>query len=421
MDTKSLLHVEEDLRQQNKVVDKHIASLHGRIEQGIEKQHIFEKAFMKLESGRDWESRQKVNKEKELTLAKAEVQTKRDQMASISAHADEVRSQVRVLEDKMLSLKNEKEYIEAHYAKPTILDVVDGKLNHLGPISHRILNKTLHTLLFPGISSGVAGVDRLRQHMRGSTQHVAIVSTLTIYGFLVCLVWLVFRAYRRITGRLTLSRMIFTADMTFSAFWAFLGVWSIALLEDPIAIMRHHSEPMLVGVQLIMAFVILCFIFIRCVSLSATLQGIEGLELVACLVIVQHYCQAVWTPSLTDGDTNVGAEVYLGYGLGHLILAARRARSQVLCKHSKEGTSRAKGLLKNSDQDSETGVAWLSSQMRLVALAIEAMLFTVSPRPDPITTDSPRYRPDEQSIDDNDRQYLHLTENGESDDNSSEY
>jgi hypothetical protein len=428
MDTESLLHVEGDLRRQNKVVDKHIASLHGRIEQATEKQHALEKAFKKLESGRDWESRQKMSKEKELSLAKAEMQTKRDQMSSISAHADEVRRQIRALEDKMVSLKMAQEDAESRYANPTILDIVDGKIDHLGPTPHRILNKTLHTLLFPGISSGVAGVERLRSHIRGSTQHVAIVSTLAIYAFLVCLIWCCVRAYRRVTGNLTLSRIMFTADMTFAAFWVFVCVWSFALLDDPIAIMRRHNEPLLIATQLLIAIALFWYVSIRCVSLAATLRGTEGLELVACLFIIQHYYQAVWAPSLTDGDTIVGGGVYLAYGSGHLILAARRARSQVLTKQAPRFESQDRIPLKGNETlsvEQETaqvgGFTWFLHQMRLVALAVEALLFTVTPRPDAVAGGCAEYEPtDEPASYDQGRLDVSATDYGDTEDTCSE-
>lgn len=420
MDTESLLHVEGDLRQQNKVVDKHIASLHGRIEQAREKQHALEIAFKKLESGRDWESRQKMNKEAELNLAEAEMQTKRDQMASISAHADEVRKQIRTLENKMISIKTARDDMEARYANPTIVDVVDGKLHHLGPTSHAVFNKTLHTLLFPGLSSGVASVGRLRQHMRGSTQHVAIASTLTIYSFLVFLVWLIVRGYRRITGRLTLSRMLFTADMAFSAFWTFVGAWSLALMDDPIAIMRRHNEAMLLAAQWIIAFVTAWYIFIRCVSFAATMDGREGLELVSCLFIIQHYYQSAWVPSFSDEETYVGGQVFFLYAAGHLILAARRARSQVLSKRKARDTLKGSALFEDRAESSEQGFSWFFSQMRLVALAVEALLFTVSPRPDPSNIESCRYRAQDGVEARGCSSAAYMTDYGESDETSSE-
>lgn len=420
MDTESLLHVEGDLRQQNKVVDKHIASLHGRIELAGEKQRVLEKAFKKLESGRDWESRQKLNKEKELSLAKAEMQTKRDQMATISAHADEIRKQIRALENKMVSIKGAGEDIEARYANPTILDVVDGQLDHLGPTSHTVLNKTLHTLLFPGFSSGAASVDRLRQHMRGSTQHVAIASTLTIYSFLVFLVWLIVRGYRRLTGRLTLSRMLFTADLAFCAFWTFVGVWSLALMEDPIAIMRRHNEAMLIASQWIIAFAIVWYIFIRCVSFAATMHGKEGFELFSSLFIIQHYYQSVWVPSFSEADTYVGGQVFFLYAGGHLVLAARRARSQVLSKQTPHNSIGGTALPEEFSGSSEQGFSWFLSQMRLVALAVEALLFAASPRPDPLDERALNQSHDEPMA----RARglgLYMTDYDESDESCSEY
>lgn len=418
MDTESLLHVEGDLRQQNKVVDKHIASLHGRIEQARAKQHDLEIAFKKLESGRDWESRQKLNKEAELSLAKAEMQTKRDQMASISAHADEVRKQIRALENKMMSIKTARDDVEARYANPTILDVVDGKLHHLGPTSHAVLNKTLHTLLFPGLSSGVASVGRLRQHMRGSTQHVAIASTLTIYSFLIFLVWLLVRGYRRVTGRLTLSRMLFSADMAFSAFWIFVGAWSVALTDDPIAIMRRHNEAMLLAAQWIIAFASVWYIFIRCVSFAATMDVKEGFELVSCLFIIQHYYQSAWVPSFSDADTYVGGQVFFLYAGGHLILAARRARSQVLSKRQNRDNLRGKAVFEDVSESSEQGFSSFFSQMRLVALAVEALLFTVSPRPDPIGSEHGQYRSRNGTEARACGSGIYMTDYGESDDDA---
>lgn len=382
MDTESLLHVEHDLRQQNKIVDKHIASLHGKLTKAEEKQKQLAREFKKLESGRDWEGRQKVNKEKELSMAKAEMETKRDQMATISAHADQVRKQIRELEAKMQSLSLQKQADEVRFANPTILDVVDAKVEQMSPTVQRVLNKTLHTLIFPGLSSGASGAEHLRSHLRSSTQHMAIASTFAIYAFIICLIALVFRAYRQITGNLTLTKIIFTGDMCFTAFWCFICLWGVGLLDDPLIVMKRHNESISIAVQLTIGAAVLLYIAVRCLSLAATLHAREGLELIFALFIVQHFYGAIWAPSLTDQDAAGGAGVYLGYATGHLLLAARRARSQVLGEanhcydHSKLGP-----MCDDSCEDGEEPsqfVWWFVAQMRQVALLVESIFFTVT-------------------------------------------
>lgn len=378
MDTESLLHVEGDLRQQNKMADKRVASLHGRIRKARKHEHVLEKKFKKLESGRDWEARQTLNKEKELARAKAELQTKHDQMDRISGHAEEIRKRIRALETKMLSVSLAKEAAEIRYANPTILDVIDGKIEHLGNPSVAVWNKTLHSIVYPGLTSGSAGVRMLRHHMRGSTQQVAIASTFAIYAFLLSIVALLFRAYRRITGGLTLSRMMFAADLSFCAFWSFVALWSFALMDDPLTVMLRHNEATLVAVQLILGSTIIWYIFIRCISIAATFKLREAFELIASLFIIQHFFEAVFTPSFTNTKGAGGSWTYFAYGFGHLVLAARRARSQVL------GDSK-KGALDRSDSVEREPVSplhWIFFQMKLVAVAVEAILFAVIPSQD---------------------------------------
>lgn len=369
MDTESLLHVEGDLRQQNKMADKRVSSLHGRIEKARTHEHTLEKVFKKLESGRDWEVRQTLNKEKELARAKAELQTKHEQMARISAHADEIRKRIRTLEAKMLSVSLAKEAAEVRYANPTILDVIDGKIEQLGNPSMAIWNKTLHSIVYPGLQSGSASVQMLRHHMRGSTQHVAIASTFAIYAFLLSVVALLFRAYRRVTGGFTLSRMMFAADLSFSSFWIFVALWSFALMDDPLTIMLRHNEATLVAVQLILGVTVIWYLFIRCVSLAATFKLREAFELIASLFVIQHYFEGVFTPSFTNTKGDGGSWTYFGYGLGHLILAARRARSQVLGAPKKDAIDPFRSL----ERESTFFGVW--SQMKHLALAVEAILF----------------------------------------------
>lgn len=378
MDTESLLHVEHDLRKQNKLVDKHVASLHGRLHHVEDKQKQLEKEFKKLESGRDWEGRQKLNKEKELGMAKAEMETKRDQMATISAHADEVRAQIRELEAKMQALNLEKQADEIRFANPTILDVVDAKVELLSPTARSVYNKTLHTLIFPGLSTGAAGAEQLRRHMRSSTHHVAVASTFIIYAFVVCLCALVFRAYRQIVGHVTLTKIIFTCDMCFSGFWFFVCMWGVGLLDDPLMVMRRHNEPILIALQLTVGCAVLGYVAIRCISVAASLRGRESVELIVALFIVQHFFYAIWAPSLTDGETTDGVGSYLAYAVGHLLLAARRARSQVY-----GDVTYAKGGVVDGDGEFDEGeesnlLWWFVGQMKNVALLVEAILFTVA-------------------------------------------
>jgi hypothetical protein len=330
MNLERLLHVETDLRQQNEQIDKNIAALRRQGAQlGVQRESA-EKDYLKLVSGRAWEARQKLNKDKELLEATADLKAKQDQIAKINEHAEILRKEIRVYEQKLEELQANKTLADETYSNPSIVDVVEATVQELGPVPQRILNKTIVALLYPTVLTGVQHAQSIQNKIRDSSRQEAMASTFAIYAFTLLLIMLVYRGYRRISGKLSLPRVVFAMDLCIAAFWAFVVVCYAGLFEDPLTLMRTHYEPTFICMQVLLGLCYICLIFMRCVILAVSLQAGEGWEVLCSLFVVQDFYQNIWKPSLTDAVMGVGASTYCWYVLTHLFLAARRARQMVL-------------------------------------------------------------------------------------------
>lgn len=332
MDIESLLHVERDLRGQNMLVQKHLADLYQRQAQMINKQQSMEKAYKKLKSGRDWEKRQTAKRQKELGIAMAHMQTRKEQVETMNAHADSVRREIHEMEQKLKSLRAENMEVQARYAHPTMIDILDAKIQFWGPTPHRILDKTLQTLVLPLLSSGSDRAMQFRWRVQRTSQFSPFIATLAIYIFSLYILHAAYCRYTRAKSTLTLFRVLFLADLWISAFWFLVALCDILLVADPFDVARAKFERFLVAFQLITAAIFAVYVGLRCMSTVSTLDGVECIELIAYICVLQHYAQNTWTPSLTDEPLLTSVTAYLVYGCTHLCFAARRARTEVFGK-----------------------------------------------------------------------------------------
>lgn len=369
MNTESLLHIEGDLRRQNELVDKHVASLHGRIAKAEKEREAEEKKVRSLRTGLDYEKRQSAAKKKMLEDAKTELQDKRAQMEKLKMHADFVRREIVAMEGKLHSLHRNKEEVEQRFENPTIMDVIVTKADAMGTTSHNVLNKTMSTLLMPGFLRGRKEALHLRHHIRSSSRYAALMTTLAIYAFLVYMAALVYNSYWRIRGRMTLSRALYIADLCFASYWAFISLAYLLLMNDPLVVMRTYHESVFVALQLGTAVVTAWYIFLRLFVIAATLKGVDLLELVCALFAIHHYYQRVWAPSLSDEPFNPGSTAYILYCMVYLAIAARRARSQIL----------SQGKAHDIEEESEI-VPWLAKQGRKLWAFLEGLLITMMPK-----------------------------------------
>ena len=299
---------------------------------------------------------------------------------------NELGAQINELKEKITDtgraferLTQEKRNLEKKLANPSLVDIMDAKVSQFGRIPHEVLNKTMRTLLLP-ISSGPARADVLYRHMYGPTQQVALASSITIYLTIVGLVFVLYRGYRRCSESLTITRILFSVDMCFSVVWFLVALWSIALLEDPLVVMRHHNEALMVAVQLLVGCAFLWYLLVRCLSIATTLSSRECFEMVLSLFIIHDYFDRGWAPSIRDEMTSIGPGTYLMYGIGHLVLAARRARRQVLECPVPCSSKCPKCQACREFASDENGMWWCLSQMKCLAAYVEDYCFGTSHR-----------------------------------------
>lgn len=325
MDAESLLHVETDLRDQNKAIDKRISSLRGRIDNLHMEQRAAENAYKKVEAARDWESRQKVNRVKELEGAKGVMETKRMQMREISEHATKLRTDIHELEAKLASINRANRDVKERYSRPLFQDVISNKAWQLGPVPQHLLNKTVLSVL-PELSLGVKEARHLQARLDATSGVMSVLSTLVMYSFVLCMVAIIYRGMRGLRTMMTLPRVLFTVDMSLAGVWAVVLLWYCMLFRDPLQLLAVRHEAVSVVLQSSLMASHFANVMLRCLNLSATLTIFALGELFVVVFIAQHYYQTVWVRSLLDQAMLATFYSYFSYIAASLYLAVSRAR-----------------------------------------------------------------------------------------------
>lgn len=326
MSIDDLLHVEHDLRGQNGRIDKHVASLHGRLRKLRDKHNKLEETEKKVGSARDFEVRQRKARELDVERANAEIETKKQQIALLNQETTKLRENIHDLSEKVNSLNEEKHHLEDLYMHPSLEEALLNDAERLGPIPQRIANKTVRNI-FPELEIGLVEAEQARQIMQQRPTVANIFTSFVVYLLAVLLIWLAYCGVRNVGRRLTMTKMLFSVDMAFVALWSLVAITNVLVGNDPFQTMTASHSGFSLIVQVLMMGCLFMNIVFRCLYLANSMTVSSFMELMCVIIVAQHYYQCVWIPILLDENVRTVFWSYIGYMLINGWLAVHRARS----------------------------------------------------------------------------------------------
>lgn len=326
MSIDDLLHVEHDLRNQNGQVDKHIASLHGRLQKLVQKQNSLEKLEHKVGAALDFEVRQRKQRERDLDRAKAEVEAKKSQVVRMTEEAEKLRVQIRDISETVLSLNREKHYLEDQYAHPSLQEAFLNDAERIGPVTQHVANKTVE-MIFPELRVGLQEAAVAKQALQHGPAVTTLFASLVVYLLAVGLVWVCYRCTRNLCRMLTMVRMLFSVDLAFAVLWMLICVGYLLVLEDPLQRLARTHGGISLLVQLVLMTAVVGNVLLRITFLSTGLTAHALCELFFVTLVAQHYYQNVWVPVLFDQGALAGFFGYVVYVSVNGGLAIYRARA----------------------------------------------------------------------------------------------
>lgn len=326
MSIEALLHVENDLRQQNAVVDKRVASIHGRMAKLRTSQFKLEAKYKKVGTAKNWETRQKEAKVRELERAKAELEAKRMQIKLLSEKGEELRNDIKEIEDKMTSLNREGRTLEREYEHPSLKSIVMYEAERMGPIEQQIVNKTVESL-FPPLRLGLQEVEAIHYKLEHTSRIISLFTSLCVYVLGISLLCVTYRCVKNVHRVLTLPKLLVTVDMAFVAVWVLVVLCYGIIQWDPLWVMAYKHATLSVCIQITMMASLIGNVLLRCLMVSVKFSKSSMFELFWVVLVTQHYYQAVWVPFLLDKQFKTTHVTYFGYFVVHAGLAVYRART----------------------------------------------------------------------------------------------
>lgn len=326
MDTETLLHVESDLRKQNAAVDKHVASMHGRMDKLRFKQQELEKEYKKLDAAKGWEVGQKESRAKELEHARAEMESKRLQTQLLAEQGAKLRRDIGELERKMNFLRTEERVLKEKYSRPSLAEVVMNEAEKMGSVPQHLANKTVENIL-PELQIGLKEAGVFHQQIERMSSTSTLFVSICVYILGISLLCLTYRCVQSLQKMITLPRMLFTIDMAFVVMWSLIILCFGSILRDPLEVMASNHITLSIIIQILIMASLVGNVLMRCLLVSAKPKTWSFVELFWTVFTSQHYYQAVWVPFLLDQDMKSNFASYSGYLFVHCTLGIYRARS----------------------------------------------------------------------------------------------
>lgn len=322
----TLLHIESDLRQQNRIVDKQVASLHGRMKKLQVQQQALEKANKKVNIAKDWETRQREMRAREYERAKAETEAKRIQIRILVEKGENLQKEIRVLQAKMRSLDYNKKTLEAKYFHPSLRETLLNEAERMGPVPQHLVMKTVDDVV-PELKEGLREARLIHRRLDDASTLVSLFTSLCVYILGLSVLFVSYRCVRVVRKMLTLPRMLLAVDMGFAVLWSLTVSCYGTILEDPLQVMAIRHAALSVVVQILIMSALLGNVMLRCLLVSSRCRIPSFIELFWAVFLAQHYYLAIWVPFLLDQPFKSTAVSYFGYLLVHISLAVYRART----------------------------------------------------------------------------------------------
>mmetsp|Transcript_21773 Transcript_21773/g.88684 ORF Transcript_21773/g.88684 Transcript_21773/m.88684 type:complete len:190 (+) Transcript_21773:1324-1893(+) len=151
-----------------------------------------------------------------------------------------------------------------------------------------------------------------------------LLTAFMLYGGILGFLFVTYRLYAQLQGRLTIARILFIADLLIGAFWLSCALLRIVSRRDPLYIFNERYENAFFIFQAMALVFYICYVLIRVLILAARLTIAALLELLSVIIIGNHYYVFVWLPLMVGMPLTATSWTYFAYSLGYLLMGSAR-------------------------------------------------------------------------------------------------
>lgn len=338
LSTEELTILETQLEKEVADSNKALASLKADTQKLREEQETLDMESTRLSDARDSEAQVKSDRDRELEIAKADVQNKQASIARMNARANKLKDQVVDLEEKLRELEADKEETEKRYNDPSLFDVLDSRSADWGRIPRNVYNKTRHQIV-PALA-GISNIaTNYHQRVSRTSRVLEVFASALVYGFVCLSVFTSYKIYQKVRGNMTIDRILFLSDAYCALFWSLILVCYLFLLDDPLRRIQLRSPEMFFAFQLATITSYSFLILVRVVVLASELSMHALGEVLATVVVGQHYYIRIWLPAVLDEGFRGTWFFYFSYAALFWSFAVIRVENWVGTKELNAGES----------------------------------------------------------------------------------
>uniref|UniRef100_A0A7S2ZJL7 Uncharacterized protein n=1 Tax=Rhodosorus marinus TaxID=101924 RepID=A0A7S2ZJL7_9RHOD len=269
---------------------------------------------------KDQEKNERVGMEEQLKKAKREVQDKKDTISKLSARISEIQRQEKSLHEKMASLLDITKTAVRNISDPSFALVLENNANEWGDLPRSMFARTQRVM-----GSGVLSLPfHTKLHAKLSPTMNVLLTAFMLYGGILGFLFVTYRLYAQLQGRLTIARILFIADLLIGAFWLSCALLRIVSRRDPLYIFNERYENAFFIFQAMALVFYICYVLIRVLILAARLTIAALLELLSVIIIGNHYYVFVWLPLMVGMPLTATSWTYFAYSLGYLLMGSAR-------------------------------------------------------------------------------------------------
>mmetsp|Transcript_11917 Transcript_11917/g.36318 ORF Transcript_11917/g.36318 Transcript_11917/m.36318 type:complete len:391 (+) Transcript_11917:227-1399(+) len=256
------------------------------------------------------------NSEVELVEAKKEVKTKREDISRLSVHIAEIRKEADTLRERIEVTIEKIVNRDRDLNEPSLSQVLDNNKDQWGEVPRSLYSKSQKVI---GPISGL----RMKHESHTPTWKSLSLAVL-IYTSVLTWLYIAYRIYNHLQGRLTIARLLFLGDAINCCFWILVLSLSTVLSRDVFEMIAVRHESAFFLLQMVLLVYYTSYIMVRVLLLAARLNFLALIELLTAIVLGHHYYITVWVPSLIGEEITNNMLIYFCYMGMYLILALLR-------------------------------------------------------------------------------------------------
>eukprot|EP00190_Bangiopsis_sp_CCMP1999_P004569 CAMPEP_0198734912 /NCGR_PEP_ID=MMETSP1475-20131203/55955_1 /TAXON_ID= ORGANISM="Unidentified sp., Strain CCMP1999" /NCGR_SAMPLE_ID=MMETSP1475 /ASSEMBLY_ACC=CAM_ASM_001111 /LENGTH=406 /DNA_ID=CAMNT_0044498477 /DNA_START=76 /DNA_END=1292 /DNA_ORIENTATION=+ len=225
---------------------------------------------------------------------------------------EDVRQKADALRNILDELEKETEKVEEVYTNPTLSDLLDKKSEEWSPVTRTLYTKTKRNIL-PSVWSLSSEMRSYQNSIRQKSRLLGLFAAFLMYGFNVTSIFVLFYVYKRLSGQMSVSKLIFMGDTFCCCFWLMTLLCYTFLWTDPLYVIKQRNQSLFFFSQLFGGIVYMLYVFLRVIVLADALSLGPFGELSSVIIVGHHIYVRIWQPALTDNPFHGSFFHYLCY------------------------------------------------------------------------------------------------------------